>query len=111
MLLLLASAASAFQLGGTHLHEGRFGVMHLHHRGRPTRAGGVLSMIESAAVAVAEDCGCDAPTGGVMVAGKAVTAQGLRDMSLADASGKRVRAGDLIGEDGKAVVLFLRHLG
>ena len=46
-----------------------------------------------------------------MVAGRSVTAQSLRDMSLVDAEGRKVSAGDLIGQEGKAVVIFLRHLG
>jgi len=35
----------------------------------------------------------------------------LRSMTLADARGDRVSTSTLIGEDGKAVVIFLRHLG
>jgi len=61
--------------------------------------------------AVAEDCGCDTPAGGVVVAGKAVTGDSLRGMELVDQRGNRATAGELIGTDGKAVVLFLRHLG
>ena len=38
-------------------------------------------------------------------------AASLRSLTLADAAGRPTRAGELIGDDGAAVVCFLRHLG
>lgn len=43
--------------------------------------------------------------------GVKVTTSSLRSMVLLNKEGVSVRAGDLIGDDGKAVVIFLRHLG
>ena len=40
-----------------------------------------------------------------------VSAASLRSLTLADAAGRPARAGELIGDDGAAVVCFLRHLG
>ena len=65
-------------------------------------------------VATEDDCGCEdaSPTAqGVMMNGVSVTGSTLRSMVLADATGKPTSASSLIGEDGKAVVVFLRHLG
>ena len=41
----------------------------------------------------------------------AVNGAKLRNLVLADATGARKATSELIGEDGKAVVIFLRHLG
>lgn len=41
----------------------------------------------------------------------AVSGASLRSMVLADVAGERVAAETLIGTQGKAVVVFLRHLG
>jgi len=50
--------------------------------------------------------------GAVMVNNVRVTGDTLRSMVLADADGARVRSGSLLGaQDGRAVVVFLRHLG
>ena len=40
-----------------------------------------------------------------------ITAQVLRDAKLTSASNKLIRLGDKIGNQGKSVVVFLRHLG
>jgi hypothetical protein len=48
---------------------------------------------------------------GVLMNDVPVTGSTLRSMDLADASGARVRVDSLIGTEGKAVVVFLRHLG
>jgi hypothetical protein len=50
-------------------------------------------------------------SGGVYVNDIFVSGKSLRSMTLHDAQGDMVRAGDLVGDDGKAVVIFLRHLG
>merc|ERR1719502_2231118 len=60
--------------------------------------------------AVDEDCGCTQP-GSIMMNDVLVTATTLRSMQLADASGARATISSVIGEDGRAVVIFLRHLG
>ena len=99
-MLLAAAGVAAYQLNTPRVHHQR-GLIRLDG---PSRA--ALTM-----QAVADDCQCAEPTGGVVVAGRSVTGQSLRDMSLVDASGRRTRAGDLIGDEGKAVVVFLRHLG
>jgi len=54
---------------------------------------------------------CAAPEYGVLMNDVPVTGSTLRSMDLADASGARVRVDSLIGTEGKAVVVFLRHLG
>ena len=41
----------------------------------------------------------------------AVSGATLRSMVLANSDGERVAAETLIGTEGKAVVVFLRHLG
>ena len=68
-----------------------------------------------ATVAAEADCGCDTLPGGVVMAGPsgdvAVNGAKLRNLVLADATGARKTTSELIGEDGKAVVIFLRHLG
>ena len=40
-----------------------------------------------------------------------VTGATLRSTELATQTGGRATIGSMIGEDGKAVVIFLRHLG
>ena len=64
-----------------------------------------------AAVVPAEDCGCDDTTGSIMMNGVRVSGATLRATELADVSGARRSVGSMIGEDGKAIVVFLRHLG
>ena len=56
------------------------------------------------------DCGC-AENGSVQMNGVAVSGSTLRSTVLADVNGVRTPVSQLIGEDGKAVVIFLRHLG
>jgi len=72
-----------------------------------------------------EDCGCESAAGaltdrGVVVPSSsgsvfmndvAVSGASLRSMVLADVAGERMAAETLIGTQGKAVVVFLRHLG
>lgn len=61
--------------------------------------------------AVAEgDCGCS-PAVAYNMNGVSVTGATLRGMELSDRRGARSRAAQLLGEDGPAVVVFLRHLG
>jgi len=57
----------------------------------------------------AEDCGCPEPIA-YRMNGVSVTGATLRGMELADRIGVRTRASELLGEDGPAVVVFLRHL-
>ena len=64
-----------------------------------------------------EDCGCE-PSGVVVPTPKSVlmndvqvTGATLRSTELATQTGGRATIGSMIGEDGKAVVIFLRHLG
>ena len=91
---------------------------------RPTTAACRLSPLrlsELAPAAVDEDCGCaDAvagvvvPTGsssGVTMNGVRVTGRTLRSTELVDSNGVRQSVGSVIGNEGKAVVVFLRHLG
>jgi len=80
-----------------------------------------LRLAESAdAVAATEDCGCDEEAAGVVVPTSSegvlmndvrVTGATLRATELVDASGVRKTIGSVVGEEGKAVVIFLRHLG
>jgi hypothetical protein len=65
-----------------------------------------LSAVEPATT----DCGC-AENGSVQMNGVAVSGSTLRSTVLADVNGVRTPVSQLIGEDGKAVVVFLRHLG
>lgn len=108
MLTALAASAAGYHLSAAHLGGAR---EPLHGLSTITRPHAIRAASLLMTAAVDEDCGCDAPAGGVMVAGRSVTAKSLRDMSLVDAEGRRVSAGDLIGREGKAVVIFLRHLG
>ena len=77
-----------------------------------------VAMAETASPADAlrsldDDCGCDdvTPAKTVLVNDVVVSAASLRSLTLADAAGRPTRAGELIGDDGAAVVCFLRHLG
>ena len=65
-----------------------------------------LSAVEPATT----DCGC-AEDGSVQMNGVAVSGSTLRGTVLADVNGARTSVSGVIGEDGKAVVVFLRHLG
>ena len=65
-----------------------------------------LSAVEPATT----DCGC-AEDGSVQMNGIAVSGATLRSTVLADVNGARTPVSDIIGENGKAVVVFLRHLG
>ena len=61
---------------------------------------------------VDEDCGCAEPEPqGVLMNDVQVTGRTLRDTVLADVNGQRMALKDVIGDEGKAVVVFLRHLG
>jgi len=63
-------------------------------------------------LAAAESMPCAQPDeGGVLMNNVPISGTTLRSMTLADARGDRVSTSTLIGEDGKAVVIFLRHLG
>jgi len=70
-----------------------------------------LSVVEPTS-STTEDCGCaDNSDGSVQMNGVAVSGSSLRSTVLADTSGARVPVSSLIGDEGKAVVVFLRHLG
>lgn len=71
----------------------------------------VPSMQSPLTDAANEACGCEESPGGVMMNDVRVTGETLRSMVLADRTGDRVAAETLIGNGGKAVVIFLRHLG
>ena len=65
-----------------------------------------------------QDCGCAeevagvvTPTNGVMMNSVRVTGATLRGTELVNSRGTPTTVGSVIGEDGKAVVIFLRHLG
>lgn len=81
-----------------------------------------LRLVEAAdaAAVTTEDCGCEEPAGvvvptdadvGVVMNDVRVTGATLRATELVDASGVRKTIGSVVGEEGKAVVIFLRHLG
>lgn len=60
---------------------------------------------------VMSDCGCtDVAEAGVVMNDVLVTGATLRSTELFDARGEQRSVGSVIG-DGKAVVIFLRHLG
>ena len=61
--------------------------------------------------AAVEDCGCAEESGGVLMNDVRVTGRTLRNTLLADVNGGRSSVGEVIGDEGKAVVVFLRHLG
>jgi len=80
----------------------------------------LLSEQQPASVATApvEDCGCEdvgmvVPTNnvGVVMNDVRVTGATLRATELVDAPGARATIGSMVGEEGKAVIVFLRHLG
>ena len=96
LLALLAVHADAFQLGGL-----------------APRAAASAVRAHALCAADAAELPCaqpDAP-GGVLMNDVLITGTTLRSMTLADASGARVRSGSLLGDEGRAVVVFLRHLG
>jgi len=102
LCVLTSSPAAAFQAG----LSGRPAVAH--------RASAVV-LAEAATDAmpsdVVEDCGCAEETGGVLMNDVRVTGSTLRSTVLADVNGGRSSVGSVIGDEGKAVVVFLRHLG
>ena len=72
----------------------------------------VTSLQLSGLAPTTEDCGCEASSAdSVMMNDVRVTGNTLRSMTLSDVNGERVTADSLIGKEGKAVVVFLRHLG
>jgi hypothetical protein len=56
-----------------------------------------------------EDCGCEGST--VTINEQDVDARLLRSLQLTDADGQRKTVAQVIGDSGKSVVVFLRHLG
>jgi hypothetical protein len=68
------------------------------------------STMAGVVVPTGENCGC-AEEQGVLMNAVRVTGRTLRDTVLADPSGGRTALKDVIGDEGKAVVVFLRHLG
>lgn len=64
-----------------------------------------------ATATVAADCGCAEDAGSILMNGVRVSGATLRATELADVSGARRTVGSVIGAEGKAVVVFLRHLG
>jgi len=63
------------------------------------------------ATATGEDCGCASDAAGVSMNGVSVTGGSLRSTVLADVAGNRVPVSSMVGNEGKAVIVFLRHLG
>jgi len=78
-----------------------------------------LRLAESSDAVAATDCGCEEAAGvvvptsseGVLMNDVRVTGATLRATELVDASGVRKTIGSVVGEEGMAVVIFLRHLG
>ena len=61
--------------------------------------------------AATADCGCANTDGTAVVNGVSVTGGSLRSTTLVDRSGQPTPISSVIGSEGKAVVVFLRHLG
>ena len=110
--VFLASPVDGLRTGAAPLHR---------HTAAPTRTA-VLRLAEAADIVTApagEDCGCAddttgivVPTGSVVMNDVRVSGSSLRKMELRDADDASVSAGSLLGPaQGKAVVVFLRHLG
>ena len=99
MLLAAAHAVSGFNVG-SHVTSvaAQAGALRSLHR---------LCLAETSAGA---DCGCAEPQG-VLMNDVRVTGRTLRSMVLANADGNREPVRSAIGDEGKAVVIFLRHLG
>lgn len=97
MLCALSQPAAAFQAGLV--------------SGRPVIAQRTSTV--QLAVETSEDCGCAEPelSSGVLMNDVLITGRTLRDTVLADVNGGRTALKDVIGDEGKAVVVFLRHLG
>ena len=57
-----------------------------------------------------KECACS-NGGTATMNGVGVTGASLRAVSMVDVDGTSKTVGDAVGYDGKAVVLFLRHLG
>ena len=74
-----------------------------------------LRLAADIGTSTAGECGCedvlDGAVKGVTMNGVSVTGSTLRSMVLSNAAGTPTAASSLIGEEGKAVVVFLRHLG
>jgi len=68
-----------------------------------------FASVRMAEVACVE-AACDSPAG-IYVNDVLVSGTSLRSMTLENAQGGLARAGDIIGDEGTAVVVFLRHLG
>jgi len=64
----------------------------------------------SAAAAEVAPCGC-AAADAISMNDVSVSGRTLRSTELKNVGGDSVPVSSLIGEDGKAVVVFLRHLG
>ena len=101
MLLAAAHAVSGFNVG-SHVTSGaaQAGALRSLHR---------LCLAETSS-GVDADCGCAEPQGVVMNDVR-VTGRTLRSMVLANADGNREPVCSAIGDEGKAAVIFLRHLG
>jgi len=91
------------------------GALAMGHFSRASRArsAGVKMMAASGAEApvAAERCDCEGEAGTASVNGVDVSADLIRGLALTDAEGNTKMVSDVIGTDGKAVVVFLRHLG
>jgi hypothetical protein len=64
----------------------------------------------AAVVAEAEDCGCDDGGASVTINGTEVTSTLLRSLELTGADGQRTSVAEVVGDEDKGVVVFLRHL-
>lgn len=71
------------------------------------------SVAMAAATGATEDCGCDDEQGAVSVDINGTNVDGslLRSLKLTAADGSQKSIADVVGPDGKALVVFLRHFG
>lgn len=110
MLLAAAHAVSGFHVGShvTSVAAQAGALRSLHRLCLAETSSGVDVSLEPTSAGA--DCGCAEPQG-VLVNDVRVTGRKLRSMVLANADGNREPVCSAIGDEGKAVVIFLRHLG
>ena len=72
---------------------------------------GQQESIAMVTVAGEEDCGCEGGGQTVMINDTTVDATLLRSLKVTTADGGQLPLSQVTGETGKAVVVFLRHLG
>ena len=71
----------------------------------------IAYMQESSGEAFCEEDECALPEVGLLVNDIEVKPSTIRNLELQGASANSVRIGDVVGDEGKALVVFLRHLG